>query len=417
MQHQLPYNQLIDLLHHEIANNKVGSIAVLIIQTSLVNRLDALSGTINMQSIHRHIEDCLDGFLREDDKYAHFTDEQICLVLPNLLSKNQSVLAAIKIISELQKPYTVDACKVILQVHIGIANFAEHGQSADQLLNYADIALRSAATDENNYHAYEPEDNLQAQHHSGLQAELESAIRKNEIRVHYQPQIDVRTGRCLSAEALVRWNASGNRTINPAIIVSLAESSGLIVPLTLLIMNTALRHRASFSAVGASIGISVNLPPKVLEEEDLPIIIQQALDTWNMPANKLTLEITEGSVVNKQSSLKMLSRLRELDVNLAIDDFGTGYSSLAYLKSFPAQELKIDIHFVRNIHNSHGDKQLVRSIIDLAHNFNMITVAEGVEDKKTYDLLCHLGCDVVQGFMFSRALSEPDLIAWLRQHS
>jgi EAL domain-containing protein (putative c-di-GMP-specific phosphodiesterase class I) len=154
----------------------------------------------------------------------------------------------------------------------------------------------------------------------------------------------------------------------------------------------------------------------MLEEEDLPIIIQQALDTWNVAASKLTLEITEGSNVNKETSLIMLSRLREMGLKIAIDDFGTGYSSLAYIKKLPANELKIDIHFVRNIHNSQGDKQLVRAIIDLAHIFDMVTVAEGVEDKKTYDLLCHLGCDAVQGFYFSNALSEQDFIAWLIQH-
>jgi len=325
------------------------------------------------------------------------------------------MLAAIKIISDLQKPFFVNSYRIVLQTHIGIANFTESGQNAEQLLNYADISLRNAVQDDKGYHSYAPEDQIQPESYNGLGTELESAISENKISVHYQPQIDVITGRCLSAEALVRWQASGQRNINPAILVSLAESSGLIIPLTLLILNTALRHRSTFSSVGASIDISVNLPPKMLEEEDLPIIIQQALDTWSVPANKLTLEITEGSIVNKESSLKMLSRLRELDVKLAIDDFGTGYSSLAYLKSFPAQELKIDIHFVRNMHKSHGDKQLVRSIIDLAHNFDMKTVAEGVEDKKTYELLSQLGCDVVQGFLFSPALSEYDFIAWLRQ--
>jgi EAL domain-containing protein (putative c-di-GMP-specific phosphodiesterase class I) len=416
MTHQLPYNQLIELLHSEIAKDKVGSIAVLIVQTKLVNRIDALTGVFSMLDITRHIEHCLDKFLRTDDRFAYFSGEQICLVLPNLLSKNQSVLAAIKIISELKNVFFIDSCKVLLKSQVGVANFSEPGQTADQLLGYADLALRNAIQDDKEYHSYVPKKNDQTHSYRGLDFELESAIKANEIGVHFQPQIDVRSGRCFSAEALVRWKASGECNINPGVLISLAESNGLLIPLTLLILNTALRNCASFAAVGANIGISVNLPPVMLEEEDLPIIIQQALDTWNVAASKLTLEITEGSNVNKETSLIMLSRLREMGLKIAIDDFGTGYSSLAYIKKLPANELKIDIHFVRNIHNSQGDKQLVRAIIDLAHIFDMVTVAEGVEDKKTYDLLCHLGCDAVQGFYFSNALSEQDFIAWLIQH-
>ena len=146
------------------------------------------------------------------------------------------------------------------------------------------------------------------------------------------------------------------------------------------------------------------------------MIIQHSLDLWDVPATSLTLEITEGSIVKNSSSISTLSKLREMGLSLSIDDFGTGYSSLAYLKSFQAQELKIDILFVKNIHKSRGDRQLVQAIIDLAHNFDMITVAEGVEDQKTSDLLKELGCDVVQGFLYSRALPETDFLEWFRQH-
>ncbi len=215
----------------------------------------------------------------------------------------------------------------------------------------------------------------------------------------------------------MRWTASGQREINPGTLVSIAENCGLINRLTLWILNTALRHTAAFLAVGINVGISVNLPPKMLEEQELPQIIQQSLDIWGVPAASLTLEITEGSMMkNLEYSITMLSRLRELGIRLAIDDFGTGYSSLTYIKRFPVQELKIDILFVRNILKSRGDQQLVRTIIDLARNFELSTVAEGVEDQETFDLLRDLGCDMVQGFLFSRALSDTDFIAWYRQH-
>jgi EAL domain-containing protein (putative c-di-GMP-specific phosphodiesterase class I) len=215
---------------------------------------------------------------------------------------------------------------------------------------------------------------------------------------------------------LIRWTAPWGQQINPGLLVGTAENSGLINPLTLWILNTALRHAAAFSNARVDIGISVNLPPKMLEDKELPQIVQQALDIWGVPAAKLTLEITEGSMMgNIETSIAMLSKLKELGINLSIDDFGTGYSSLAYLKRLPVHELKIDILFVRNMLNSIGDKKLVRTIIDLAHNFDLTAVAEGVEDQQTFDLLRELGCDVAQGFLFSRALPEADFINWYRQ--
>ena len=415
VQRQLPHDTLVDFLHREIGKSKNGSIAVLIMELRLANRMDVLTGSVSMQAVKHYANQQLDNLLRVVDRYTNFSGDQICLVLPGLANKDQGVLAAIKIISELQKPFYIGEYRVILRPHIGIANFPELGRDTGKLLMYADIACRIAASDEQGYHVYRLEDHEETESYSDLGIELDKAIRTNELRVSYQPQVDIKTGRCVSAEALVRWTAPGKREISPGVLVNIAESCGLINPLTLMILNTALRHTAAFSAAGVNIGISVNLPPKMLADEELPQIIEQSLDIWGVPASNLTLEITEGSLIKDPRALTMLSRLRELGINLAIDDFGTGYSSLAYLKQFQAQELKIDIVFIRNIHNSRGDKQLVRAIIDLAHNFDMITVAEGVEDQKTYDLLHDLGCDVVQGFLFSRALTDTDFVDWYRK--
>ena len=416
VQHQLPHEQLVDYLHREIEKDGTRAIAVLILEMGIANRMDVLTGNISMRAINHYIDERLDNLLRAADRYTNFSGEQICLVLPNIASRDQAVLASIKIISELQRPFTLGKTQITLRPYIGIANFPELGREAGQLLMYADIASRLAASEEDRYHVYRSEDQVETESYVGLDIELDKAIKANELRVAYQPQIDIRTGRCVSAEALVRWTAPGNREINPGTLITIAENRGLINPLTVMILNTALRHTASFAAAGADIGISVNLPPKMLDDEELPMIIQHSLDLWDVPATSLTLEITEGSIVKNSSSISTLSKLREMGLSISIDDFGTGYSSLAYLKTFQAQELKIDILFVRNIHKSRGDKQLVQAIIDLAHNFDMITVAEGVEDQKTSDLLQELGCDVVQGFLYSRALPQTDFLEWYRQH-
>jgi len=417
-QHQLTHNQLVNFLRDEIGKAETSASAVLIMKLRRAKRLDAIIGDTSSQSIMNYTDQRLDSLLRDADRYAHFSDEQICLVLPDLANNAQSILAAIKILSELYKPFITNNYMVTLRPYIGIANFPELGHDAGQLLMYADIASDIAATNEQGYHVYQPEDQIATDAYSGLDIELGNAIKANELHVHYQPQVNIQTGRCVSVEALVRWTASGQRAINPSTLIRIAENAGLINALTLWILNTALRHTAVFLKAGIDIGISVNLPPKMLEDKELPQIVQQTLDLWGVPASNLTLEITESLIINNfESSIAMLSRLRQLGVCLAIDDFGTGYSSLAYIKRFPVQELKIDILFIRNIHKSREDKHLVRTIIDLAKNFNLATVAEGVEDQETFDLLRDLGCDLVQGFLYSRALSDTDFVNWYRHHT
>ncbi|RFC35623.1 MAG: EAL domain, c-di-GMP-specific phosphodiesterase class I (or its enzymatically inactive variant) [Candidatus Nitrotoga sp. SPKER] len=416
-QHQLTHNQLVNFLRFEINKAEASATAVLIMKLRRAKRLDAIIGDISTQSINHYTNQLLDNLLRDADHYAHFSDDQICLVLPNLANNAQSILAAIKILSELHKPFIADDYPVMLRPHIGIANFPELGSDASQLLMYADIASDIAATNEQGYHVYQPEDHIKTEIYSGLDIELGKAIKANELHVHYQPQINIQTGRCLSIEALIRWTPPGQRVISPATLISIAENAGLINTLTLWILNTALRHTATFLKTGIDVSISVNLPPKMLKDKELPQIVQQALDIWEVPASQLTLEITESLIIDDfESSLTMLLRLRELGIRLSLDDFGTGYSSLAYLKRFPVQELKIDILFIRNIHNSREDTNLVRTIIDLAKNFNLTTVAEGVEDQETFNLLRDLGCDLVQGFLYSHALSDTDFINWYHQH-
>lgn len=415
--HKLTHPQLVEFLRHQIGLGVEKSIAVLIIELRRTDRLEAITGSVSSQAIMQHVDQRLDSLLRDADRFAHIDGGQILLVLPSLTNKDHCVLAAIKIISELKKSFVVEAHSISLRPCVGLANFPEVTQDSKQLLMYADIALGIAATNEHGFYVYKAEDYIEPKAYNGLDLALDNAIKTNELRVNFQPKIDIRLGRCVSAEALVRWTAPWGQEVSPSLLVATAEDCGLINPLTLWILNTALRHAASFAKAGVNIGISVNLPPKMLEEEELPQIVQQTLDIWGVHASILTLEITESSMINNvESSLAMLNKLRALGLRISIDDFGTGYSSLAYLKRLPVQELKIDILFVRNIHNSTGDKQLVRTIIDLAHNFDLVTVAEGVEDQATLELLRELGCDVVQGFLYSPALPETDFVKWYRQN-
>lgn len=416
--HLLSHSELISFLRQKLDSASTKSLAVLIIELHRTDRLEAITGSISSRIIMQYVNQRLDALLRDSDRFAHIDGGQILLALPNLANKDHSALAAIKIISELKKPFNIDSHSILIRPYVGIANFPDSAKDGNQLLMYADIALNNAATNEHGFYVYQAKDVVEPKAYIGLEVELDKALRANQLRVNFQPKIDMQTGHCISAEALVRWTSPWGEEINPSLVVNTAEDSGLINPLTLWILNTALRHAATFAKAGVNIDISVNLPPKILEDEELPQIIQQALDIWSIPAAKLTLEITESSMIqNIEASLTMLSKLRDLGIRISIDDFGTGYSSLAYLKRLPVQELKIDILFVSSIHNSIGDKQLVRTIIELAHNFNLLTVAEGVEDQATLELLRELGCDVAQGYLFSPALPEAEFIKWYRQHA
>lgn len=416
--HKISHQQLVESLHHQINISGGTAVSVLLIVLRRTDRMKEIAGIISSQSVMQHVDNRLDSLLRPTDRFAHINEEQILLVLPGLSNSEHSELAANRILSALRESFLVSTHSVTLRPYIGIANYPETSLDKTKLLLYADLASRVAATAQAGFYVYQHKDIKDLNLHDNLDVELEKAIAANELRVNFQPKIDIKTGRCISAEALVRWSAPWKQEVNPELIVVTAEKFGLINTLTLWILNTALRHAAAFSAAGLNLGISVNLPPKMLEDVELPQIIQQALDIWGVPASSLTLEITESSMIgNIESSLEMLTKLRGLGLRLSIDDFGTGYSSLAYLKLLPVQELKIDILFVKNIHNSNKDKQLVRAIIDLAHNFDLSTVAEGVEDLGTFELLRELGCDVVQGFLFSPALSEAEFIQWSRQHN
>ena len=415
-QHKFTHTQLVEFLGHQINISGDKTVAVLLIALRRTDRLDAITGKVSLESILDHADQRIDSLLRPADRYAHIGGEQILLVLPELANNDHSVLAAIRIIAMLKESFIVDTHSVTLRPYIGIANYPDASKDSNTLLMYADHALHTAVTEEDGFYVHKYKDIVEAKIYDGLDIALENAIHGNELRVNFQPKINIETGQCVSTEALLRWTTQWKQKINPGLIIATAESSGLINPLSLWILNTALRHTAAFSKAGVGVGVSVNLPPKMLENEELPQVIQQALDIWGIPPSTLTLEITEDSMIsNIESSLGMLTRLRELGLRLSIDDFGTGYSSLAYLKRLPVQELKIDILFIRNIRNSIRDRHLVQTIIDLAHNFDLITVAEGVEDQQTFELLRELGCDVVQGFLFSKALPEAEFLNWYQK--
>ncbi len=404
-----------------ISLNPGAVLAVMMVELRRANRLQALTGGISSEAIMEHGIARLDRVLRDVDRMARLSNESLCLILPNLGDGAQSVLAAVRVLSTLQKPFAIAGTHaedtVTIRPHLGIALYPEGARDAEQLLIKADVAARIASSSEVGYHIYRAEDRVETEIYRGLDIELRKAIKSNQLRLYYQPQIETATGRCHTVEALLRWDAPGSPHVSPSVLVGIAESTGVLPALTTWIVHCALRENAELRRQGIDVSVAVNLSPRTLADTEFPEEVAQALGVWGVPPESLLFEITEGSMIGDvERSLRLLNRLRDLGVKLAIDDFGTGYSSLAYLKRFPVNELKIDKMFVQAMQLSRGDLQIVRSVIDLAHNFDLRAVSEGVEDEATYRLLCELGSDAVQGFLFSAALPLNEFVDWWRAH-
>jgi EAL domain-containing protein (putative c-di-GMP-specific phosphodiesterase class I) len=245
--------------------------------------------------------------------------------------------------------------------------------------------------------------------------ELRRALDEGQLVLHFQPKVDLQSGRVVGAEALVRWQHPRG-LIAPAEFVPVAERTGLIKPLSRYVLDRALCQCRAWRDDGLELRVSVNLSARNLLDPTLPEDVLRLLTKWGIPEELLELEITESTImIDPKRAMEVLARLHTMGIALSIDDFGTGYSSLVYLKELPVNELKIDRTFVARMAENRGDAFIVRSTIDLAHNLRLKVVAEGVEDEETLRELGRLGCNIVQGFHVSRPLPPDEFRAWLAE--
>ena len=244
--------------------------------------------------------------------------------------------------------------------------------------------------------------------------ELRRAIEQNELSLYFQPKVDVRSGDITCCEALVRWQHPQHGLLRPDLFVPIAEQTCLIRPLSRWVLDAALRQVNRWRQDGLALAVAVNLSMRNLHDPEIADMIRQLLTRWGAPPAALTIEIAESSLMaDAVRAMEVLGRLRAMGVRVSIDDFGTGYSSLAYLKRLPVQELKIDKSFVAHMGSDDNDAAIVRSTIGLAHDLGLTVVAEGVEDRRTWDRLAAMGCDIAQGNYISRPLPTLVLGEWL----
>ena len=304
-----------------------------------------------------------------------------------------------------------------LQVRIGISAFPEHSNVSKTLLQMADTALQSTRKNNTNFQCYDKSLDVNSVERLSLINDLKHAISDNQLALHYQPKLDLKTNVVTHAEALVRWHHPTLGMVPPDNFIYIAEQTGQINKLTRWVVTTAFKQSSIWRDNGIDINVAVNISAENLKEADFYEFICDTISANNIPANKITLEVTESAVVdNPESAILLLQQFKNTGIKISIDDYGTGYSSLAQLKQLPVHELKIDKSFVQQLHEDEDDRIIVRSTIELAHNMGLSVVAEGIEDDFSLRWLAEHGCELGQGYFISRPKTTSDFTIWVEKH-
>jgi len=356
----------------------------------------------------------LAGALRTSDTIARMGGDEFAVILLTAGDVGLATRLARTLVHALEAPFVVGGHTVAVGASIGIAVYPDQGTDARTLLRRADVAMYVAKRANSGYSVYSPDQDEHGSDRLAFIAELRAAIDRDELVLHYQPKVSLKTGRCVRAEALVRWNHPQRGLIPPDQFVPVAEQTGLIKPLTRWVLDAALRQCRTWRDSGLELPVAVNLSMLNLHDPELTESVAELLATWGVPPVLLKVEVTESAIMSDpERAVETLRCLRAMGVAVAIDDFGTGHSSLNYLKHLPVEDIKLDRTFVREMRVDDSDFAIVRSTVQLAHSLDLQVIAEGVEDQETWDLLAALGCDAAQGYYMSRPLPAEDLECWL----
>lgn len=356
-----------------------------------------------LKSVALRLEACV----RNGDLIARLGGDEFAILVDGENLKAIDQLAG-RIIEAIGLPFMIDGYEVSTGASIGIAYAPDHGDSPEKLLKNADLALYAAkAQGRGKFIRFENGMSSLAEARRELELDLRSALARDEMRLHYQPLVNVNSGEPDGYEALVRWEHHARGTVMPSEFIPIAEETGMVIKIGEWVIRRALEEAATWPD---HLGVAVNLSPAQMRSSNLLPTIIHALAQSGVAANRLELEITESVLMNdSEANIAILHKLSALGVQIALDDFGTGFSSLNYLRSFPFNKIKIDRCFIGEIDSREDCRAIVRSIVSLANNLGMRTTAEGVERQSQLEALRREGCTQVQGFLFSKAISSAEL--------
>ena len=374
-----------------------------------------LGGT-DLQQLPGMIFERLQGLLRPKDMIFTGHENEWLVLLPEVETKAQPSLAAALIERAFIEPLRMPSGRpVSLSVAIGVALMPEHGRTASSALQSARLARWGMKPGAEGFAWYRPEQAVDADDYVELVKELRQAIEHDRLQLFLQPQVNLDSNQCVGAELLLRWQRQNGTMVPPPEIIELIQHNGWQALFTDWLIRMAMRIAAELETAGVGITLSVNLTADNLLDPELPDILEQRLQAWDLPGNRFILELTESAMMGDQAvGLASMERLRALGFELSLDDFGTGYSSLSYLVALPIHELKVDRSFVISMFDSGQGMQVVKTIIGLANELGMVPLAEGIDDPKQLEALKSLGCQIGQGYLFARPMPLKDFIAWYK---
>lgn len=394
-----------------LSQSESSKFGLLLVHLRGIRQLTALLGFDAGEALVQATELRLCEVLRPIDQIWRSAPDEFLIVLPQLLSANHGLLAARKVLREFEAPLNVQGRPMLPLLTLALAFSSDSDAASPQHLIRRAMSALERALESNNRLALADDANADL----WLQDDLRDALVNNELSIQFQPLVDIKSRRVTSVEALARWRSARHGVIAPSRFIALAEQAGLAPELTRWSVNAILREYAPLRRQMPDLRCAINLSPKVFSQSGIEGQIGAALAIWGIPPESLTLEVTETAVMDDpELSSATLRHLRDTGVRVAIDDFGQGYSSFTYLKHFPATELKIDQSFVTPMAGDPRARQLVRSMIGIAHHLDMEAVAEGVEDATTLDYLAEMGCDIAQGYYLGRPMDVPELLQRLR---
>ncbi|WP_373989286.1 EAL domain-containing protein [Duganella sp. BuS-21] len=402
------------------AKRKLTELAVMFVDLDrfkLVNdTLGHVKGDELLQQAAQRLKDCL----RRGDTLARQGGDEFTIVLPELRDRQDAKAIADKFLESLQRPFDLDGHQVHISASIGIAIYPGDGETIDELLRHADIAMYQVKALGKNGHSFYHNSMLDVSHQKiALEQALRKALEFNELEMYYQPQVDVATGRIIGAEGLMRWNHPQRGLLSAGEFLPFAEENGLMLPISDWMLGALCRDLLQWNAAGGeALRLSLNLSPQYLDRGDFFEKMRGALTRYGISPAQIEVEITENICIrNPQYAIEQLNKLCQLGVSVAIDDFGTGYSSLAYLHRFPIHTIKIDQSFVKEIHDENGHYPVILAIISIARGLGLHLVAEGVETDVQARYLEANGCSTMQGYLYHRPISLGSFIDVLQDQS
>jgi diguanylate cyclase (GGDEF)-like protein len=422
IRHLAHYDELTGLANRNMINQRLNQalararrndkpLAILFIDLDRFKNINDTLGHGAGDNVLKEVAERLRECLRDSDTIGRLGGDEFVVLLEELSEPMHSAAVAQKIITAVAKPYTLDAQEFHITASVGISAYPADSEDMQSLLKNADIAMsRAKELGKNNYQFYSAQMNRHTLDRLALESSLRRALERNEFVLHYQPKVDIRSGRITGMEALMRWQHPTNGLIPPMQFIPLAEETGLIVAIGEWVLRAACAQSQSWRKQGLPpLRLAVNLSARQFNHEHLLQDVEKVLNDTGLDPTGLELEITESMVMHDpERAVMLLNKLRAMGISISIDDFGIGYSSLGYLKRFPVDSLKIDRSFIMGLPLDNDDAAIAQAIIAMAHTLKLSVIAEGVEtDEQLRFLRDHL-CDEVQGYYFSKPVPKHE---------